>query len=282
MKFTLIAALAAAALSATVAPVSAAGYQIVYRCTDSAGLDVAESFCTGLPKPGCDADVSGSSTGPAFEQFEDSTGPGSAIIGDPQFKGLRGQDYQVHGMPDRVFNLVSDKDSSVNALFVFRSEGRCPVVNGVKIKEGCFSHAGTYLGQIALQTAAGDHIFLEAGDYQSGFRNVSVNGQQVKVGASALDYTVQHSHSHIVTVKMSQFSYTFTNSDMFINQEVSLNDPSAIDSVQAHGMLGQTVSGKVYSGKFKHIAGTPTDYMLPEEDIKEAMWSTQYKYNLFN
>lgn len=167
----------------------------------------------------------------------------------------------------------------MNALFIYKDAGRCPVVNGVLQKEGCFSHAGTYLAQIGLQTATGDHIYVEAGPYNVGFKNVSVNGEPVKIGASALDYSVQHSHSHIVTVRLAQFTFTFTNSDDFLNQQVSLNDPSSIDSVQAHGLIGQTVSGKEYKGKFTYIQGTPTDYMLDDEP--EALWSTQYKFNLF-
>lgn len=64
-----------------------------------------------------------------------------------------------------------------------------------------------------------------------------------------------------------------------MNQELSFDDPPSIDSVQAHGLIGQTVSGKEYKGQFTHIEGTPTDSMLDDEP--GALWSTQCKFNLF-
>ena len=50
------------------------------------------------------------------------TPPG--VRGDPMFAGLRGQQYQVHGMDRAVYNLISDQYTQVNSRFVFLSGPR--------------------------------------------------------------------------------------------------------------------------------------------------------------
>ena len=43
----------------------------------------------------------------------------SGVVGDPQFTGLRGQSYQVHGIDGAVYNLITSPQLHVNARFVF-------------------------------------------------------------------------------------------------------------------------------------------------------------------
>jgi hypothetical protein len=57
---------------------------------------------------------------------------GCSVLGDPQFMGLRGQSFQVHGIDGAVYNLVTSTSSQVNSRFVFLSKGRCPMVEGVE------------------------------------------------------------------------------------------------------------------------------------------------------
>ena len=70
------------------------------------------------------------------------------IVGDPQFTGLRGQTYQVHGMPNEVFNIVSDTDFNYNSRFVYLTAGACPThpITGRKLDTPCFTHPGDVPG----------------------------------------------------------------------------------------------------------------------------------------
>jgi hypothetical protein len=42
------------------------------------------------------------------------------------FIGLRGQKYQVHGLHDPVYSIISDVGIWMNARFMFLTSGRCP------------------------------------------------------------------------------------------------------------------------------------------------------------
>jgi len=52
-----------------------------------------------------------------------------SVQGDPEFVGLRGQRYQVHGIDGAVYNLISDSLSQVNSRFIYINEkGDCPII----------------------------------------------------------------------------------------------------------------------------------------------------------
>jgi len=48
-----------------------------------------------------------------------------SVSGDPQLVGLQGQRFQVHGMPDEFFNLISLPDMQVNSRFTYLASGVC-------------------------------------------------------------------------------------------------------------------------------------------------------------
>ena len=78
----------------------------------------------------------------------------SSIVGDPQFVGLRGQQYQVHGIDGAVYNLISERSTQVNARFAFLTQGSCPVIGGVA-DSNCWSHPGSYLAELSFQQVGG-------------------------------------------------------------------------------------------------------------------------------
>ena len=87
---------------------------------------------------------------PCYYQYVitcDKPADGGFVVGDPQFVGLSGQSYQVHGVSGEIYNIVSDVDLQYNSKFVFLNQGACPVVDGKKQK-GCWSHPGSYLGEL--------------------------------------------------------------------------------------------------------------------------------------
>ena len=78
-----------------------------------------------------------------------AAGPG--ILGDPQFVGLRGQLFQVHGIDGVVYNIISDPLFQLNARFAFLAESQsCPVMLSTGMEsDACWSQPGSYLSQLA-------------------------------------------------------------------------------------------------------------------------------------
>jgi hypothetical protein len=79
--------------------------------------------------------------------------------GDPQFFGLIGQSFQVHGLDNTVYTIISHRDVGVNASFGFLTGPLpCPTVerslndNNKPESISCWSHAGSYLSELGLFT----------------------------------------------------------------------------------------------------------------------------------
>lgn len=92
--------------------------------------------------------------------------PPTTIIGDPQFVGLQGQVFQVHGYPSQFFNLISQPNFQLNAKFVYLATGRCYYND-----TACWTHPGTYLGQLGFNFGL-EHstIRVESGSHELGMR----------------------------------------------------------------------------------------------------------------
>jgi hypothetical protein len=211
-------------------------------------------------------------------------GPQGGIAGDPQFTGLRGQQYQVHGIPNEVFSIISDTDLQYNARFVFLSRGLCPVMaEGKRLRTPCFTHPGTYLGEMALQNADGDRLHLMAGPASTGFSSVTLNGEQLQrqsvqsllTSRPHASFVVLNS-SHVVTVQMGNFWLEFSNSDLFINQQVRMIDTR---SQSSHGLLGQTWSAAIHdaTATIPWIEGNVWDYAMADHE----MFSHRFLFNRF-
>lgn len=197
----------------------------------------------------------------------DLTSP--TVSGDPQFVGLRGQSYQVHGIDGGVYNLVSSADSQVNARFVFLDHGKCPIFDGIPASN-CWAHPGSYLGTIGIQQRVDDHINqleIVSGSAKQGFASVKLNGVEMEAEDSMIDgkFHVHFDSSHRVTVQTDQFIYLFENSDMFINQAVSPRVP--LRQLTSHGLFGQTHNSAVYRTPIKYIEGHVDDYMIGDNNI---------------
>jgi hypothetical protein len=203
---------------------------------------------------------------------------GGQVVGDPQFVGLRGQNYQVHGVAGEIYNIVSDSDLQYNSRFVFLSQGECPVVNGRKQKS-CWSHPGSYLGELGLKTKAGDQIHLITGPAKFGFESVTVNDQPVLEGQSVLLAgglgSVSRNSTHVASVQIGNWDFVFENSDMFVNQRVRVLDSRGLRS---HGLLGQTWRETTYPNTIKYIQGQVDDYVIRENDI----FGDNFVFNAFN
>ena len=203
----------------------------------------------------------------------------SAITGDPQFVGLRGQQYQVHGIDGAVYNIITEKNTQVNSRFVFLTEGECPMIAG-KPDSNCWSHPGSYLGEMSFQQIVDGKLhaaLVTAGPAKSGFAGVQVDGKAVKVGQTVSfgSFSVTARTAYAVSVQTEHFEFELSNSDMFINQ--ALRSTVALSKLQAHGLLGQTASTATYPTAIKYIAGSVDDYAVADSDI----FGHDFVYNMF-
>jgi hypothetical protein len=213
------------------------------------------------------------------------------IVGDPQFSGLRGQQYQVHGIPGNVYSIISDVDLQYNSRFVFLDDGKCPIINGVK-DTNCWTHPGTYLQELGLETIAGDRLHIVAGSAENGFGKVALNDKQISMGECVTlnddpGYICVNT-THKVSVQMGNFRFVFTNSDQFINQQVAMINGRLQTS---HGLLGQTWSVRPKHtnhgddvlhrhnghGVISFLEGAIEDYSTADGEL----FSNQFVFNRF-
>ena len=219
---------------------------------------------------------SSSSTGPSSSS---SSSPSPSIQGDPQFVGLRGQSYQVHGIDGAVYNIISEQSTQVNARFVFLRSGECPLIGGFA-DSNCWSHPGSYLGELSFQQLVDGELhaaLVTAGPAKKGFAGVQMDGKVVAIGQTvsfgSFSLTVKSTHS--VEVTTEHFAFELSNSDMFVNQAVRATVP--LSSLSSHGLLGQTHSGKTHPGPLRHVEGNVDDYVIADSDV----FGTDFLYNQF-
>ena len=204
-------------------------------------------------------------------------GTGANIVGDPQFVGLRGQSYQVHGIDGAVYNIISEKELQVNSRFVFLNEGACPAESTTN----CWSHPGSYLGEISYQAIVDGKLhaaLVQAGPAKKGFAGVQVDGKSVAVGDKVEfgSFSLERTSAYEVIVNTEHFSFVLSNSDNFVNQAIRALVPLS-ELSSTHGLLGQTHSSKTYASAIKHIAGDVDDYVIADSDI----FGTDFSYNQF-
>lgn len=204
--------------------------------------------------------------------------PLSSIVGDPQFVGLRGQSYQVHGIDGAVYNIISEASLQVNSRFVFLTAGACPAQQSAN----CWSHPGSYLGELSYQVVVDGKLhaaLLQAGPAKKGFQGVQVDGKALKVGDKVEfgSFSMEMTSAYTVNVMTEKFAFELSNSDMFINQALRPLVPlSALAGT--HGLLGQTHSTpKSTTGAIRHIDGEVDDYVIQDSDI----FGNDFVYNQF-
>jgi len=207
-------------------------------------------------------------------------------LGDPVFRGLYGQKYQVHGIDGVVYTIVSDIYAHMNALFTFLSSGDCPTV--VMTSKTCWTHPGSYIGAVSYQSRDGHRLLVRSGAANIGFSQISLDGTNLPVGV-VVDTTgvgsvadnvivdgirVDYNSSHIIRVTAGDFDYVIENSDHFLNLiTVRVRDWTALTTrIKSHGLLGQTWhkrKGKAgeKAKDVKPIAGDYDDYANADNDL---------------
>ena len=213
---------------------------------------------------------------------------GSGVNGDPQFIGLRGQSFQVHGIDQRIYNIISDRQALVNARFTFLEGPRsCPILPFTKRQSNaCWSHAGSYLSAIAVAVFSSSNTgngstqyHFISGAASSGFTSILLNNVTIKATANTYDdaFTSHHGltvlSSHEVRFVAGPFVLEVENIDNFLN----IRSVATVygNQLRSHGLLGQTWNDKTYAGKVKEIEGEVDDYTVTH------MFATDFPYNQF-
>ncbi len=199
----------------------------------------------------------------------------ASAVGDPQFTGLLGQSYQVHGIDGQVYNIISENNLQVNALFVFLDQGVCPPVQDIH----CWSHPGSYIGAMSFQHWSPDGklqaLLLQGGSAKKGFSAVQVNGKPLSVGdyvSLGGFFAMRMLSTHEVAVITEHFEFSLTNSDQFINQQMHAQVPlSAL--IFSHGLLGQTHTLRPHT-----IEGEVDDYVIEGGNI----FGDEFVFNRFS
>ena len=190
---------------------------------------------------------------------------GANVIGDPLFSGLRGQRFQVHGVDGGVYNLISDSLMQLNTRFTILEGPRsCPTMPSTGLEAvGCWSHPGTYLNNLALQSIGCSKLLIIAGPAASGFALVSLDGLALQPNATAvLDFgetglvgAVHLLNLHQLTIRAGHFDLSVENIDGFINLRSLTVLHSSWTKLASHGLLGQTWRNKRYDGLIEEIEG---------------------------
>ena len=198
----------------------------------------------------------------------------ATAVGDPAFTGFLGQRYQIHGMADTVYSVISDALVQLNAMFVFLNQGQCPVVDGRRLTN-CWSHPGSYFGSLALKTAEGDRLLIQAGSYKNGF-SLTLNDQPLTASVSRSGLRVTVVDSFRMVVEAGLYRLRIENSDQFVNiAAVEVLDWQKLKSeVQPHGLLGQTWSKQSRNAP---IEGNVDDYA----EADNALFGSQFLYSKF-
>jgi hypothetical protein len=207
------------------------------------------------------------------------------IIGDPQIVGMQGQDFQVHGMPDEIFNMVSYPTVQVNARFTYLESGSCH-----DNFTACFAHPGTYISEEGFRVGK-DKVRVTAGSFKKGL-TVHVNGKKVTSNVDLKSGAVQIVNHRRVVVHTEIMKVTVSNSDHFLNQELELQDDKLVflgssrkvlkDSerfhpeVPLHGLQGQTWRNVEYPSGLEY-EGSIMDYHVVDGNL----FGTDFVFNQF-
>ena len=205
-----------------------------------------------------------------------------SVRGDPQFVGLLGQSYQVHGIDGAVYSIISEQAAQVNARFAFLTGPRpCPSIKQAWSADEpatsimCWSHDGSYLSELGLFTPTAQ-LFVQAGPAATGFAAVTFN----TTGSSAdVDLVYEEPSSHHLTVTLGSFTLYIDNSDGFVNL-ATVKPLLPLSQLQSHGLLGQTHvrrgSSSKQGGLHGMIEGEVDDYV-----VEGGLWGTDAMYSKY-
>ena len=200
-----------------------------------------------------------------------STTSVSRVLGDPQFVGL-GQSYQIHGIDNQVYNLIYDSTVRVNSRFAFLSGGRCP--SSASSKSGCWSHPGSYLGEIAvIADNSSVALVIVSGPIETGFASVRLQSRTLLPSVDVVQtgsLTVRFINTFTISVTVGNFELLIENSDRFINiVGMRVLRWQQLKTAHCHGLLGQTWDkSRARGADVVEVEGYVDDYAELDNDLQ--------------
>ena len=206
----------------------------------------------------------------------------ATIRGDPSFVGFHGEAFQVHGIADRVFNLITAPTLQVNARFSLFEQGDCmsahqmQSIRSVALKSGksipstaAWTHNGTYLSEMGIKLGQ-NRVKIVAGEYATGMVATVNDALMTLTKMTINDYTISMTTPHQITITHPLVKLTMTNSDRFFNMDYAELTASDSQTMTMDGLLGQTAHSdfKLQSTaqfKFHQVY----DYLIRGEDLFE-------------
>jgi len=199
---------------------------------------------------------------------------------------MQGQDFQVHGIPDEVFNMITYPTLQVNARFSYLDSAECH-----DNFTACFAHPGTYISEEGFRVGK-DKVRVTAGSFKKGL-TVTVNGKKTTSNVDLKQGAVEVVSHRRVVVHTSIMKITISNSDKFLNQELELSDDKLVAlgskrrtlkdnerfhaEVPLHGLQGQTWRNVEYPSGLDY-EGSITDYHVVDGNL----FGTDFVFNHFD
>ena len=219
-----------------------------------------------------------------FAKSQAVTGGAGAALGDPQIVGFLGQSFQVHGLDGGVYSVISDEETQLNARFVFLSSGSCPPVSVLRTQ--CWSHSGSYFGEVAVQSSSGARLLVQSGAAADGLSLLQLDGQTLELTGGAANLssadgslTVRLYSRWQLHVTVGVYELEMDNSDRFLNlAAVRVRDWSRLSQrLQPHGLLGQTWRRSSAGLEVRQVEGLVDDYLEADSDI----FGSRFLFNKF-
>jgi len=203
------------------------------------------------------------------------------IITDPHFVGFHGEKFDVMAEPGEVFNILSDSDVQLNALFVGSHKGASQTFLG---------ECGVKYGNHHVRLTASGRIFVDEVP-------LSITGSDTKYSLDRTGdaYLTAKSMRNgnveaIITLPNYSFKFGLVNSRnvqagsvAHVNLQITLRS----SDVRPHGLIGQTVvPPSLRAGQRGHnsmkeggdvIEGSFTQYKIADNNL----FGDDFKFNLF-
>ena len=219
--------------------------------------------------------------------------PTPSVSGDPQFVGLLGQSFQVHGIDGAVYSLITSAAFQLNARFTFLGPSparKCPVMPSTgEVGRACWTHAGSYLTEVGLRAKGvegegegegEEMVRLVGGGAEEGFSVVEVAGRGGKLGRVGVGEevgSVRVVSSHEVVLSVGRWVVEVESVDGFVNVRSVTVKGGDLQGLESHGLLGQTWRRASGAGAVKEIEGEVDDYVLAEDDV----FGSSFLYNRY-
>ena len=248
--------------------------------------------------------------------------PASAnVLGDPQFSGFYGQNFQVHGIPGLHYNLLSLPDLQLNSRFTFmtqRDSMRWHDMKTARISHEkqrlrmlaansmqkstlvnvtsqfalpvtkAWSHSGTYLSEVGIKLASGHRVYLRAGGFMQGIQQMTVDGVSLSLTESVRLPTGSDGAEVSVTlatphvVKLTHPSFILS----FVNSDGFFNLEggqltSELPVGSMDGLLGQTADAAWQPSTSQIQREHQIFDYLIDSDKEDAIWSSDFVRSKF-